>query len=40
MFVCVCARARVRACVCESLCVRASVCAVMLYALNFNNMYL
>ena len=30
----------VRACVCESVCVRACVCAFMLYALNFDNMYL
>ena len=26
--------------VCESVCVRACVCAFMLYALNFDNMYL
>ena len=31
---------RARACVCESVCVRACVCAFMLYALNFDNMYL
>ena len=36
MCVCVCARA----CVCESVCVRACACAFMLYALNFDNMYL
>ena len=46
MCVCVCVfvRACVRACVCvcESLCVCACVCvcAFMLYALNFDNMYL
>ena len=34
----VCACARVRAC--ASLCVWVSVCAFMLYALNFDNMYL
>ena len=38
--VCVCACACARARVCESLCVRACVCAFMLYALNFDNMYL
>ena len=37
--VCVCVRACVRACVCESVCVRACVLC-MLYALNFDNMYL
>ena len=36
VYVCVCARARVRAC--ASVCV--CVCAFMLYALNFDNMYL
>ena len=46
VFVCVCVCVRVcvcvcaRACVCESVCVRACVCAFMLYALNFDNMYL
>ena len=40
MCVGVCVRARARACVCESVCVRACVCAFMLYALNFDNMYL
>ena len=29
-----------RPCVCESVCVRACVRAFMLYALNFDNMYL
>ena len=29
-----------RVCVYESVCVRACVCAFMLYALNFDNMYL
>ena len=29
-----------RACVYESVCVRACVCAFMLYALNFDSMYL
>ena len=32
--VCVCAR------VCESVCVRACVCVFMVYALNFDNVYL
>ena len=35
-----CACVLARACVCESVCVRACVCAFMLYALNFDNMYL
>ena len=34
------ARACVRACVCAGMCVRACVCAFMLYALNFDIMYL
>ena len=38
--VCVCARARVRACAGLCVCVRVCVCAFMLYALNFDNMYL
>ena len=38
--VCVCMCVYTRACMCESVCACMCVCAFMLYALNFDNMYL
>ena len=45
MCVCVCVRACVRACVCVCVCMHVSMCGwvggcVVLYALNFDNMYM